>query len=61
MNDAKRAEVSRILREVAERVENGENSGQAQDINGNTCTRFQSYRDSFQVGIRTENAAFQVE
>jgi hypothetical protein len=34
------AEVARLLREVAERVENGEDYGSVMDINGNSVGRW---------------------
>ena len=35
------AEIARILREVAERIERGDVSGSARDINGNTVCHFE--------------------
>jgi hypothetical protein len=68
---ARHTELARILRDVAERVESGVNSGGCRDVNGNTVGRFQqarrrvragmtgSYlRSEFAVTICTDNAAF---
>ena len=40
-DDDKGPEVARILREIAERIEDGDESGTCRDINGNTCGAWQ--------------------
>ena len=58
MNEAKRREIARILRELAEKIEEGVISGAVHDLNGNHVGRFQTYKGSFRVQFATENAAF---
>lgn len=59
MTDAKRREVAKCLRYVADRVSEGVDSGPVLDTEGIGCGRFQAYKDRFTVDIHTDNTAFE--
>ena len=43
--DDRNMELARILRQIAERLENGENTGWVRDINGNKVGKFEIEED----------------